>query len=64
MLYDIPLSLLKIIKKQVSLFCHFFKEELRHIKAIVQSLIKLIEGAKDDENLNDEEDNYKFLSQL
>jgi hypothetical protein len=61
-LYNIPLGLLEVIKKQVSPFSHSFNNQLRRTEAAARGLAKLTRGPKKDENLDDKEDNYRFSS--
>jgi hypothetical protein len=63
-LYDIPLGPLEVIKKQVSPFSYSFNDQLRRTEAATRGLAKLTGGPKKDENLDNEEDNYRFSSQL
>jgi hypothetical protein len=53
MLYEIPLGILKDIKKEISLFSYFFNSKLHHIKATAAGLARLLKaGKKDDSRLN------------
>jgi hypothetical protein len=52
-LHEIPLGILKDIKKKISLFSYFFNTKLYYIKATATGLARLLKaGEKDDSRLN------------